>query len=63
MNGRDDANGPIVTWVDYGPGDGWKPYSYDDLEMAVLDGVRLGATYCVTRRVSFKVVERVEGLF
>jgi len=55
MPRRDDANGPIILWLDYGC-EGWKPTSFDTVKEA-LEADRYSADFRVTRLVDYQVYE------
>ena len=56
MARREDADGPIILWLDYGNYEGWKPVSFDSVKEALEDD-RYGNEFRVTRLTRYEVKE------
>ena len=57
MGKRDNADGPIVRWLDYGPYEGWRPESYDEIQEALMDD-NFGHKFTLMRPILFEIKEK-----
>ena len=57
MAKRDDADGPVIRWLDYGAYEGWKPDSYDTVKEA-LEDTNYGNKFLITRLVQYDIQEK-----